>query len=282
MKSRNTATGAFHSRGSINVPRTRVIRSLRISFLIFLCLCALVSTQSVSTQKSFDPPCTILELRCPTYLVSGTAPITLHGDIRGKEILGDEGMKRFTYTWRVSGATVNSSQGTSEVVLDALREKGKELGCINVTVQVKGLPPTCESEKSCTLSVSYSCDPPERFDDQYAGLSRKDEELHLDKIAGSLGKKGSDSVLYIVAYAGRSACISEAEWRANRAKKYLVETHGIPDDRIVAVDGGFRENLAIELFVLAKNACGPFPTPTVRASAVQISGLCANKYNQRQ
>lgn len=279
MKSRNTTTSAFHSRGNMNARGTRRIQFFRISFLIFLCLCGLVSTQSVSTQKSFDPPCTILELRCPTYLVSGTAPITLLGDIRGKEILGDQGMKRLTYTWQVSGATMISGQGTSEVVLGALREKGQERGCINVTVQVKGVPPTCESVKSCSLSVNYTCNPPERFDDQYAGLSLKDEELHLDKIAESLGKKGSDSLLYLVAYAGRSACISEAEWRANRAKKYLVETHGIREDRIVAVDGGFRESLAIELFVLPLNACGPYPTPSVRASDAQITGLCSSKDN---
>lgn len=139
--------------------------------------------------------------------------------------------------------------------------------------------PECESKKSCSLRFDFKCTPPNQFD-KYGDLPFKDEEFHLDNLARSLMEKGPDSITYLLAYAGRSACISEAQWRANRAKKYLIEKHKIKDDRIIVVDGGFRENLAIELFLLPRNVCGPFTTPTVRTSDAEIGGLCSDKYTK--
>ena len=254
------------------------IRWFRILLLILFSLCGLPSARLGSTQKSYDPPCTALALRCPSYVISGAAPIKLISDLFGaKEILGDEGMKRLSYEWQISGARITSGQGTPDVVLDATGAEGSKSGCINVTLRVKGVPPTCESVKSCTLRFDYDCSSPTHFDDKYGAVSAKVEEVHLDRISELLRERGSNSLLYIVAYAGRRACISEAQWRGSRAKKYLIETRRIQDGRIVVVDGGFRENLAIELYVLSKSACGPLPAPTVRASEVQISGLCANR-----
>lgn len=256
------------------------IRMFRRLFVISLGVCGLLSTQSSSTQRNVDPSCTSLELLCPTYLLSGADRITLRGDVLGgKDILGTEGLRRLTYGWQVSGAKMIGGQGTSEIVIKATSGEEAEDGCIYVTLQVEGVPPTCESVKSCTLRVNYKCAQPVRFDEEYRSVSLQDERVHLDKIAQSLYERGSDAILYLVAYAGRSACISEAQWRVARAKKYLIEAQHIQEDRIVTVDGGFRENFAIELFVLPKNACGPFPTPTVRAGDVIIAGLCAKKYN---
>lgn len=196
-----------------------------------------------------------------------------------KEILGIEGARKVSYGWEVSGAEIISGQSDSEVVIKPTTNKGEEESCIRVTLRVAGLPPTCESAKSCTLRVNYQCAQPMRFDDAYRVASMNEEQVHLDKIAQSLVERGSDSVVYLVAYAGRSACISESQWRLARAKKYLTEEKGIPKERIVAVDGGFRETFVVELFVLPKNACGPFPTPTVPASEVMLSELCSTKYN---
>ncbi|MBC8030623.1 MAG: hypothetical protein H7Z16_10970 [Pyrinomonadaceae bacterium] len=260
--------------------KIRRIRMFPALMLIFLCIVGLGSTQSGSTQNRFDPPCTSLHLLCPSHLVSGSDPITLRGDVLGaKDILGIEGARRVSYAWQVSGAKIIGGQGTSEIVIKPTRDKQDEESCIKVTLQVKGVPPTCESVKSCTLRVNYKCAPPLRFDDEYQVASLQAEQVHLDKIAHSLNERGSDSILYLVAYAGRSACISESQWRVARAKKYLIEEKRIHEDRIVAVDGGFRESFAIELFVLPENGCGPLPTPTVRAADVTITGLCARKYN---
>jgi hypothetical protein len=196
----------------------------------------------------------------------------------GKEILGDDGLSRLTYDWQVSGAGIISGQGTSQVVIRPTSEGSKDDDCINVTLQVKGLPPTCESIKSCKLRINRNCRQPLQIEDEYHGVELQNEKAHLDKIAKSLDKSGPNSVLYLVAYAGRSACVSEAEWRVTRAKRYLVEAHHIEENRLITVNGGFRESFAIELFVLPNNACGPLPTPTLRAGEVQISGLCVNKY----
>lgn len=71
-----------------SMPITIPIWTLRICFLIFFCFCGLSSTRPGRTQKRVDPPCTAVELRCPTYVVSGTGGITFQTDVVGaKEIL---------------------------------------------------------------------------------------------------------------------------------------------------------------------------------------------------
>ena len=52
---------------------------------------------------------------------------------------------------------------------------------------------------------------------------------------------------WIIAYAGRVAYENEAMERAEQAKRYLVEKHGIEPGRVVVLDGGFREVRTVEL-----------------------------------
>lgn len=261
-----------------SIPITKPIRTLRICFLIFFCFCGLSSTRLGRTQKSVDPPCTALELRCPTYVVSSTGRITFQTDVVGaKKILGEERTKVLAYEWEVSGGKIIGGQGTPTIVVEPANTQLGGVSCLTVTVGVKGLLPECENKKSCALRVDSKCAPPNQFD-KYGDLPFKDEKAHLDNLARSLMENGPESITYILAYAGRGACISEAEWRANRAKKYLIEQHKIQDDRIIVVDGGFRDALAIQLFLLPRKVCGPFPTATVGTSEAQISGPCSDKY----
>jgi hypothetical protein len=150
---------------------------------------------------------------------------------------------------------------------------------ISVDLEIKGVPPECESRVKRTLRVDPDCAEPTIID-EYGDISFKDERSHLDKLAECLKKRGADSVVYILAYGGREACISEADWRANRAKRYLVENQKVPEDRVVVFDGGFRDSLTIELHISSRNACGPFPRPTLAMDEAQISGLCSNKYQE--
>jgi len=67
--------------------------------------------------------------------------------------------------------------------------------------------------------------------DSYGDLSWEDEKAHLDNFAIAL-QNDSDSIGYIIVYAGRRSCIGEAKDRALRAKKYLVQTRAIEASRI--------------------------------------------------
>ena len=75
----------------------------------------------------------------------------------------------------------------------------------------------------------------------------------------------------MIVYAGRRARPGIAESRAIRAKDYLV-WHGIAPERIVWVDGGYREEISHELFIFRSSAHFTTPTPNVAPEEAQIIG----------
>ena len=115
--------------------------------------------------------------------------------------------------------------------------------------------------------------PPNRKIDSYGDVSFKDEKARLDAFLAEL-KKEPDSQGYIMAYAGKRARRGEAAARGRRAQDYLVNVDRECMDarRIVVVDGGYRERLTVELFLVPAGGIPPRPEPTVDPSEVQIIG----------
>lgn len=108
---------------------------------------------------------------------------------------------------------------------------------------------------------------PVKFD-EFGNLSAKDENARLDNFAIQL-EHMSDTVGYIIVYAGRRAGVGEAYTRSKRAKDYL-EGHRAMMGRVVAIDGGYREDFTMELFIGLREEGPPTASPTVDSSEVQI------------
>jgi hypothetical protein len=103
--------------------------------------------------------------------------------------------------------------------------------------------------------------PPDQPFDSYGDIPWEEEKAHLDNFAVAL-RQDPELVGYIIVYAGRRARVGEARDRAQRAKKYVVETRGIPEGRIKGLDGGHREEFTVILQpaprdVQLKKDCGP-------------------------
>jgi hypothetical protein len=64
----------------------------------------------------------------------------------------------------------------------------------------------------------------------------------------------------------------EAQWRAERAKRYLVRKGGFDPNRIVTIDGGYRETYMIELYLVRIGLAPPVASPTVNPDDVNIIG----------
>lgn len=105
--------------------------------------------------------------------------------------------------------------------------------------------------------------------DVYSNITFSEEKAHLDNFAIYLQRE-PDAKGYIIAYAGRHGRASEAKARAERAKNYLVSVRGSKSERIVTIDGGRREDLTVELYIVPRGAPAPTTTPTVAPSEVQI------------
>lgn len=105
--------------------------------------------------------------------------------------------------------------------------------------------------------------------DSYHDIPFEDEKFHLDNFAINLleteGLKG-----YIVAYSGRRTRIGEAQARAKRAKNYLVNVRGINATRIITIDGGCRDELTVEFYLVPPGAVLHYITPNVESKNIQI------------
>lgn len=157
------------------------------------------------------------------------------------------------FNWTVWGGKITRGQGTAEVSVQPEGDKS-----ITVTVEVTGYAANCPNTSSYTTIVHRLRSL--KFDD-YGDLKFSEERLRLDQFAWRLhnepGSKG-----YIIVYDAKDVRKSSARKRGERAKKYLIKERGLPEARIVVVNGGHRDKRTVELFITRLGALPPTATPT--------------------
>jgi len=113
-----------------------------------------------------------------------------------------------------------------------------------------------------------TADPPDKID-EFGNIPLKEEGERLDHLARLL-QELPDKQGYLIVYAGRCARLNEARMRAERAKDYLASERGIQASRIVAIAGGHREKLTVEIWLGSRSGLAPALMPTVDPGDVQI------------
>jgi hypothetical protein len=83
---------------------------------------------------------------------------------------------------------------------------------------------------------------PHSFFDSYGDLRWEDEKARLDNFAIFL-LNNPTFVGYIFVWAGKRACRGEAQARALRAKKYLVEYRKVEGNSVIWHDNGYGEEV---------------------------------------
>lgn len=250
----------------------------RFSLIVFAVMLGLLLVQPGATQKIDAPPEVVLDYRCPSYVLSGNTSIIMRADIRGaKQLLNERQRKGIVFKWELSQGKLLDGQGTEKVTVDTSGIAKGEISSIDLKLQVEGAPPTMESEKTCTLRIDPQCNEPALFD-EYEGASGIEEQQHLDRFAAYVKAAGPEAIAYVISYEGRSACYYEAQWRADRVRKYLVEKHGLSLLRVIGVDGGVREQWSVDLFVEPQGKCGPLPRPELPRDEARFSGECSERY----
>lgn len=113
--------------------------------------------------------------------------------------------------------------------------------------------------------------------DEYGDLPTDDEAARLNLFAGRLS--GQPKLRgYIVAYSGPRMERGSYLRRIYGIGRYLTEARGIEADRVLVVDGGYREKFATELWLIPEGANPPTPAPTVSQPAVNTKS--AYKYDE--
>jgi hypothetical protein len=95
-----------------------------------------------------------------------------------------------------------------------------------------------------------------------------DQKARLDNLAVDLQNDPSKRA-YIIAYGGRMSPLSQVEVLMSRARDYLITQRQIDASRLTVVNGGFREEDSVELWIVPSGAAPPRATPTVPASEMK-------------
>jgi hypothetical protein len=71
-------------------------------------------------------------------------------------------------------------------------------------------------------------------------------------------------------FRGRLPKRGEAAVRAARLRNYLVNRRGIPADQILLIDGGFRNEFYVQIWIVPPGAELPRPNPTITIEQIKF------------
>jgi hypothetical protein len=200
---------------------------------------------------------------CP-YTVSVTSPSVVNeGDVVTFTADVDyQGPSALTYTWTVSppAARTLSGAGTGTIAVDSSGLAGKRLTAVLVVDDGSGDRDCSQTARASTGVNPIPQHSPMRFD-EFPSFVYESDNKHFDQMAVQLQYRLGITG-YIIAYAGRRSRPGEADRMGKRAIDYLTATRGISHDRLVFVNGGYREFDTFELWLVPQGAEPPRPTRT--------------------
>lgn len=116
----------------------------------------------------------------------------------------------------------------------------------------------------------WSQDRPIMDPDDGTGRSFEQDKPRLNRFAEEM-KVNSSADAYIIAFAGLVSYKNEAKIRLNCIRKYLITTHGISPSRLKLIDGGYRVEKSVKLFLVNPGEPKPPAFPTLNREAVRMT-----------
>ena len=174
------------------------------------------------------------------------------------------GNSALKYTWVVSpsSARVISGLGTSALNVDSTGLGGQRI-IATLTADDGSSDPSCAQTAQAVSIIApiKKVAIVAREFDECNNCTFDDQKARLDNLAVELQNDPSTRG-YVIAYGGRMSPVGQVEKLMSRAREYLVTQRGIDASRLVVVNGGFREDDSVELWVVPSGASAPQPTPT--------------------
>lgn len=240
----------------MKLDRSVVTLLMVIVFILFPGASAFFSVSAKQKQQA-QPQCPVTRVSCPDSVYPKES-LKFTVDVRG----GDPKVSP-TYNWTVSAGSISSGQGTSTIEVDTSEVAPDST--ITATVDLGGFDRKCgygSTASSCTTGVLKKAEA--RKLDEYGKLMAKDETARLDNFAIEL-MNDPLAQSYILAYNGSTSRPGDAQKAADVVKDYLIKSRGLDPSRVVTVDGGYREQPTIELWLVPSGAEPPKATPTRKA-----------------
>jgi hypothetical protein len=177
------------------------------------------------------------------------------------------GTANLNYKWKVTPSTVRIVSGANSPTLtvDSTGLGGHRIVATLVADDGSSDPACAQSAQAVSIvaPLPRKMIVSQEFD-ECNNCTFDDQKARLDNLAVELQNDPSTSV-YIIAYGGRMDPLGQVEVLMSRAREYLISQRGIDASRLVVVNGGFREEDSVELWIVPSGAKPPQATPTVKA-----------------
>ena len=215
---------------------------------------------------------TLAKSPCP-FPVNVSAPTSVNdGDlITFTSDVSYAGQAGINYAWTVSpsAARIVSGAGTGTITVDSTGLGGQRVTATLVADDGSG-DPMCRANAQAATNVVAKTPPPIecRQFDQFRSIAFDDTKARLDNLAVEL-QNSPDTTAYVIVYAGRTSRTGQADLLAKRAMDYLTSQRGVDARRLVFINGGYRDEDFIEIWLCPPGAKPPQPTPTVQPGDVQ-------------
>ena len=105
--------------------------------------------------------------------------------------------------------------------------------------------------------------------DDHTTPTFEDDKPRIDRFAQLL-KENKSAEGYIIAYGGVVSYKNEAKTRLNCTQRYLTAVHKIPRSRLKLIDGGYRVEVTVAMFVVQPRELKPEPYSPINPEAAQI------------
>jgi hypothetical protein len=218
---------------------------------------------------NYRPPVVVPKSPCPFPVNVSAPPVVAEGDlITFTADVSYSGTSALNYTWTVSpydNKIVNGA-GTPTLTVDSTGLGGKAVTAILVVDDGSG-EAMCKQSAQASTKIQQPPPPRERSSREFdvcCSCSFDDQKARLDNLGIELQNDPS-TTSYIIAYGARTSRVGQAERLLARAKDYLVQKRQVDPGRLVTLNGGYREEDCVELWLVPQGATPPQATPTVQA-----------------
>jgi hypothetical protein len=119
------------------------------------------------------------------------------------------------------------------------------------------------------LSASFSSAQDVTRFDRFSNLNCEVEVARLDNFAVQL-QSNPGAVGYVVVYGGNFRRRGEAQARVSRIKEYLIKSRGLESNRVKTIEGGYMDELTVDLWIVPPDWGAPSLEPTIPPEAVKF------------
>lgn len=146
-----------------------------------------------------------------------------------------------------------------------------------IAVVTRGSSPTVSEGAVLAVGTATHRQDGSRKFDEFTGPNWESAMAHLDNFAVNLQNEPTALGVLIV-YGGQRRRPLEAKAWSSCLKDYLLKRRGLDSGRVRFLQGGYRDQLAVELWMVPAGQQTPAATPTIKSSQVKFSGRRITKW----